>query len=78
MPTIYGIIETQTDKAILFRYNSLLTAPGMKPYAVSGFSWFPLSQVTSIYLSATLTDEEDNLVISEWIAEKKGLYDELD
>jgi hypothetical protein len=77
MPTIFGIIQAESDKAILFKYSSLLTAPGMKPYDISGQSWFPLSQVTSICRSAN-ADEEDNLVISEWIAEKKGLYDELD
>lgn len=74
MPTLRGTAGNETDKAVMFRWTSLVYPNGNEEQC-SGQGWFPLSQVTSISRNAS---KDDEIVISEWIAEKKGLYDELD
>jgi len=74
MPKLIGTAGSETDKAIRFRYHTLVY-PNGKEESVEGDGWFPFSQVTSISRNAATDDE---IVISEWIAEKKGLYFELD
>lgn len=76
MPTLKGRAGQETEKAILFTAHKLVYPNGSEEECkYSG--WFPLSQVISISRNPNL-NEDDSIVISEWIAEKKGLYLELD
>lgn len=75
MPTLFGTAGAETDKAIHFNVRQLQTRPGASPYDVSCCSWFPLSQVSKVSRNAT---GDDWIEVTEWICEKKGLYNELD
>lgn len=81
MPILLGDIGKETDKAILFIAAKVKVNATAVPYAspMRGATWYPLSQVTRIVRNPNLgTEEYSELHVSEWIAEKKGLYDELD
>jgi hypothetical protein len=57
--TFTGTILRETDKAVQFAIEGQTT------------EWFPLSQMDS--LKRTNTVGEDEIVVTKWIAEKKGL-----
>ncbi len=65
---ISGKIKAETANAILFTLES------------NGEShWIPLSQVSEIHRTFSIVDiRYDELVISQWIAEKKGLVESND
>lgn len=77
MPILYGTAGNETDKAILFTCQEIKANETAIPYEspIKQPSWYPLSQVTKISRNAIGMDE---LHVSEWIATKKGLYEELD
>lgn len=75
MPILRGTAGSETDKAIHFKCIELQFPSGDKQ-ELEFTGWFPLSQVTKITRSPH--SNEDEIHISEWIAEKKGLYLELD
>lgn len=75
MPILRGTITRESDKAVLFEYVELEFPNGAKS-PIEGKSWFPHSQITRTERGVSL--ETDRIWISEWIAEKKGLYDEID
>lgn len=79
MPILLGTIGGETDKAVLFVCRSVKTNETAIPYAspMHGQSWWPLSQITRMVRKSAI-NSEDELHVSEWIAEKKGLYEELD
>lgn len=79
MPILLGTIGGETEKAILFVCRSVKATEQALPYAspLKGQSWWPLSQVTRMVRKSAI-NSEDELHVSEWIAEKKGLYEELD
>jgi hypothetical protein len=60
---IKGTILRETGAAILISHNS--------PEGTTESIWFPLSTVHSIHRSKI--EGEDTLVVSLWIATKKGL-----
>lgn len=79
MPTLKGTVVRETDKALLFNIQEIKYTPSGEFSACSHKynSWIPFSQITH-----TIRDPKnvncDELEISEWIAEKLGVYDELD
>jgi len=81
MPILIGDLGRETDKAVLFTAVKVKTKPDAIAYEspMRGATWYPLSQVTKIVRNPNLGPTEySELHVSEWIAEKKGLYDELD
>lgn len=75
MPILRGTITRESDKAVLINYVEMEYSNGSKS-EIKGQSWFPHSQITRTERGVSL--ETDRIWISEWIAEKKGLYDEID
>lgn len=59
---VEGIIVRETDSALLFKFQL--------PECNAQTEWFPLSQVQSITRNA---GKKDEVVISKWIATKKGI-----
>lgn len=78
MPILKGKAGNETDKAILFSVMSIIYPNGNEqPLDRPLQGWYPLSHVTKITRNPNL-DALDEIHVSEWIAEKKGLYYELD
>lgn len=79
MPILLGTLGKETPNAILFHIKTIKATEHAVPYEspIKQPTWFPLSQVTKMVSRGNLTDD-DELHVSEWIAEKKGLYEELD
>jgi len=75
MPILHGTIVRESDKAILFEYT-ILEYPNGNKEKCEGKEWFPDSQITKIERHTNIG--EDKIWISEWIAERKGLYDSID
>lgn len=81
MPILVGDILKETNKAILFTSVQVKVNETAVPYAspMKGATWYPFSQITRIVRNPNLGPQEySELHVSEWIAEKKGLYEELD
>lgn len=77
MPLLKGTIIRESTKAICFNIKKVKPPAGdWYPFNTKANKWVPLSQVTSITRSTNLC--EDELNVTEWIAEKIGVYDELD
>jgi hypothetical protein len=57
----------ETAKAVQFRVDSISGCP----LDTSSPEWFPFSQVTKMMRSNT--DGEDEIIVSEWILDQKGL-----
>jgi hypothetical protein len=76
MPVLIGTVRKETDKALLVEIKQVKIGKE-EPYEFSLTKWVPVSQITS-----TIRDPAhegcDEITISEWIAEKIGIYDELD
>lgn len=75
MPILLGTAGKETDKAILFSAHSVKPNINMPAFEWKSSGWWPLSHVTKIVRNEKGDDE---LYVSEWIAEKKGVYEELD
>lgn len=77
MPTntyykLTGTKVRETDKAILFRPETIDTAPCEKdPDGKYTSYWFPLSQIKSIV--TTPHEGADTIEVAEWILSAKGL-----
>lgn len=76
MPILHGKAGNKTDKAVMFTAHTLEYPNGNKEECKYK-GWFPLSQVSNISRNPNL-NEDDSIVVSDWIVEKKGLYFELD
>lgn len=57
-----GIIITETDSAILFKFQC--------PECDTRQEWFPVSQIKSVH---RMVGKKDKIVMSTWIASKKGI-----
>lgn len=57
-----GIIITETDSAILFKFQC--------PECDIRQEWFPISQIKSVH---RMVGKKDKIVMSTWIASKKGI-----
>jgi hypothetical protein len=77
MPILLGTIGREIEKAVLFNCKAVKASDNALPYEWNSQSWWPLSQITRIVKKSAI-NSEDELHVSEWIAEKKGLYEELD
>jgi hypothetical protein len=70
--TLSGTIGAETEKAILFTVHGV-DSEEVEPKK----EWFPLSQVKSITRAAVTEaieeQEEDVIVVKEWICKQKGL-----
>lgn len=70
--SVKGKYIRETDKAVLFRVTHVRDIELDEPKT----SWFPLSQITQMKHSTNpehALEEEDTLMISEWIAKQKEL-----
>ena len=68
--TVTGKIQRESEKAILIRIKSI----GGRTFHTEKSEWFPFSQVNKTYREPA-SEENDYLVVSEWILNTKGLLD---
>lgn len=66
--TLQGFVRGSTDMAILFEVHTIAETPVADPEK----QWFPLSQVKRSVRQPKNSQEMDTLVVTEWIAKKKG------
>lgn len=66
--TLSGKLGRETDKAILMHVSSVAGTPLEDEKSV----WIPLSQVQKI-IRKSVTGEDDELLVTEWIAKTKEL-----
>lgn len=66
--TLTGTKVRETDKAILFRADSINDVPLDK----SKQEWFPLSQIRKMFHDKNVSGS-DYIIVSEWILSQKGM-----
>ena len=71
--TVHGLLIRETDKAVLFEVRGIGTGRFKEKFNV----WFPLSQITKIHTAPNIEDE-DYIMVKEWILVAKDLLSKLD